>query len=171
MTSFGTTVFMWRLERQLSQEALARNAGLSRPNLSAIERGKREVSLKTLRALALALDVRPGMLVDGTAPGGSAGKPLSRERLERIADAVITHEPAQDEEEQRLAELLQTLLHTRLSTLRDRRKPLRIGKRRLASAWLQLSAACSPRVVQSLIERVGDRERSLRVSDDVSRNR
>jgi transcriptional regulator with XRE-family HTH domain len=60
---FGETVLAWRLARGMTQAALARAACIPRPNLSAIERGDREVTLKTLRALALALEVRPGVLV------------------------------------------------------------------------------------------------------------
>lgn len=72
MLPFGETVLAWRLARGLTQAALANLARVSRPNLSAIERGQREVTLGTLRALAVALDVRPGVLVDGVSPGGPA---------------------------------------------------------------------------------------------------
>jgi transcriptional regulator with XRE-family HTH domain len=45
MLPFGATVVAWRLARAMSQENLARAAGIPRPNLSAIERGEREVTL------------------------------------------------------------------------------------------------------------------------------
>ena len=86
MRPFGETVLAWRLTRGMTQAQLARAAKLPRPNLSAIERGDREVTLRTLRALALALDVRPGALVDGETPG--AGPPLTRTQMERIANAA-----------------------------------------------------------------------------------
>ena len=72
---FGQTLFLWRLDRHLSQAALAQRAGIPRPNLSLMERGKREVTLGTLRALAVALDVRPGILADGVLPVPWQGKP------------------------------------------------------------------------------------------------
>ncbi|HMF41326.1 MAG TPA: helix-turn-helix transcriptional regulator, partial [Polyangia bacterium] len=68
MQPFGETVLAWRLARGMTQAELGRAARIPRPNLSAIERGDREVTLKTLRALALALDVRPGVLADGIPP-------------------------------------------------------------------------------------------------------
>src|SRR3989338_4326270 len=166
MLPIGTTVLLWRIERQLSQDDLAKRARLSRPNLSAIERGRRDISVRTLRGLALALEVTPGILVDGIAPGSSERKVLSRERLERIADAVIKNGPVRDEEERKLASMLRLLLQTRLSTLEGRRGSRRRGKRQLARAWLQLSASYPPEVIQSLLQRIGDRERLLRAPHD-----
>ena len=81
MAPFGETVLLWRLQRGLTQKELARRAGVPRPNLSAIERGQLEVSLKTVRALALALGVRPGVLVDGIAPEEGGAGELSREAM------------------------------------------------------------------------------------------
>ena len=72
---FGQAVMLWRRQGGLTQQALARRAGIPQPNLSAIERGGRAVSLTTIRALAAALGVRPGMLVDGMPPASGAGSP------------------------------------------------------------------------------------------------
>lgn len=47
----------WREHRGLTQEALAARAGISKAYLCQIETGKREGSVKTLRALAKALSV------------------------------------------------------------------------------------------------------------------
>ena len=88
MLPFGQTVRVWRVHRGMTQQQLAQAAHIPRPNLSAIEQGKREVSLSTLRALALALEVQPGVLVDGIPPSLSGGmsSPFSRKALEEIAD-------------------------------------------------------------------------------------
>ena len=90
MVQFSQAVWLWRRHRGLTQAELAQRTRMARPNLSAIERGKREVTLATLRALAASLDVPPGALVDGIAPQAYRSGPLSssRETLERIADAV-----------------------------------------------------------------------------------
>ena len=86
MVPFGEAVLLWRLERGLTQQQLAKRAGVSRPNLSAIETGLRDASLRSVRALALALDVRPGLLVDGIAPGEEEAKRgRSRAAMERIS--------------------------------------------------------------------------------------
>ncbi len=47
----------WREYRQLTQDAVAALAGISKAYLSQIETGKRQGAVKTLRAIALALGV------------------------------------------------------------------------------------------------------------------
>jgi len=123
---------------------------MSRPNLSAIERGRREVSLTTLRALALALDVNPGSLVDGISPVSAQAPAFSRRSLERIANAVWKEIPLQSDQEEKLAGLLKPLLRPRKNLIR--------GKRSSERAWLQLKATYPAEVIQTLIERVRDRE-------------
>ena len=50
-------VKVWREYRGLTQEALAIQSGISKAYLCQIETGKREGAIKTLRALAAALNV------------------------------------------------------------------------------------------------------------------
>ena len=157
MFPFGDTVLSWRLRRGLTQEELARRARVPRPNLSAIERGRREVSLRTIRALALALDVRPGVLVDGIAPGEEEA-PLSREAMERIADAVVRKGALADANEQALVEQVNHLVGSRLRASRAGRKGVR-PSRRSDRAWLSLSRY-PPAVIQSLVDRILERGRS-----------
>jgi DNA-binding XRE family transcriptional regulator len=47
----------WREQRRLTQDALSAQAGISKAYLCQIETGKRQGSVKTLRAIAVALDV------------------------------------------------------------------------------------------------------------------
>src|SRR5258708_39818650 len=88
MLPFGLAVQRWRLERGMSQAGLAQRAGIPRPNLSNLERGKADASLRTIRALALALNIRPGLLVDGEPPE-TAHSHFSRAVLERVAQAAV----------------------------------------------------------------------------------
>ena len=157
MVPFGEAVLLWRLQRGLTQEELARRAGVPRPNLSAIERGQREVSLKTLRALAVALGVRPGVLVDGIVPQEEAGG-LSREAMERIADAVVRNAPLAEPKEQALADRLKYLVGSRLRAA----GPVTKGGVRLGRvsdrAWLSLSSYPEA-VIESLVSRILERGR------------
>jgi transcriptional regulator with XRE-family HTH domain len=105
-------VLAWRVVRGMTQSQLARAAKIPRPNLSAIERGDREVTLRTLRALALALDVRPGALVDGEMPG--SGPPLTRAAMERIAKATANGTSLVNPRESKLAQWLQIVLSSEL---------------------------------------------------------
>ena len=157
MVPFGEAVLLWRLQRGLTQEELARRAGVPRPNLSAIERGQREVSLKTLRALAVALGVRPGVLVDGIVPQEEAGG-LSREAMERIADAVVRNAPLAEPKEQALADRLKYLVGSRLRAAGPMTKGgVRLG-RVSDRAWLSLSSYPKA-VIESLVSRILERGR------------
>jgi transcriptional regulator with XRE-family HTH domain len=57
----------------LSQEAVARRAGLNRSYLAQLETGRRNPSLRNLILLAHALECDVGDLVKGLSLGGDAG--------------------------------------------------------------------------------------------------
>lgn len=168
MTPFGQTVFLWRRHRGLTQEALARRARLSRPNLSAVERGRREISLGTLRALALALDIRPGVLADGVPPAGAEQPPapLSRGTLERIADAVAFGRPVAGADERQVSAALRTLLGHRMAAMRRRGGRPRASQRAALAAWMALKSRYTRAAIQGLADRVGERQRAHASSRD-----
>lgn len=154
---FAQTLQLWRLHRGLTQVQLAQAARIPRPNLSAIERGKREVSLSTLRALAAALGVRPGALVDGQPPVAPIDpRTVSRQALERIADAVALGRPLHDAREQKLVEWLRAVVvPPARRSARQRRWPVRAG----LTAWLNLQASCPTDMLRTLIWRIEARYR------------
>lgn len=161
LVPFGQTLRLWRQARGLTQEQLARRANVPRPNVSAMERGKREVTLGTLRALAVGLGLRPGVLADGTAPlrleqGRTS---LSREALERIADAVVSGAATPHQDERVLAEALRHVTVHRFAAGGVRLGRRRVGKRQTEAAWLLLESACPPGVLPSLLHRIADRQR------------
>ena len=162
MPPFNQTVLLWRLHRGLTQGVLARHTRISRPNLSAIERGRREVTLGTLRALAAALGVRPGILVDGVPPASADGRSpsLSRETIERIADAVAFDRSVTEPDEQVTVEALQTLLgHRTRAVYRQRGRP-RTGRRTTLAAWVRLKSLYGRAAIQTLADRVLERQRA-----------
>lgn len=54
---FGLNVKKIRLSYDLSQEELAEKSGLHRTYISALERGKRSISLGNIEKLAIALEI------------------------------------------------------------------------------------------------------------------
>ncbi len=54
---FGKRLNQLRKERKMSQEKLAELSELNRPYISAIEQGKRNISLEVISKLAQALDI------------------------------------------------------------------------------------------------------------------
>ena len=157
---FSQTLWLWRTHRGLTQEALARYARIPRPNLSAMERGRREISLGTLRSLALALGVRPGVLADGVPPGVPEAQalPRSREALERIAGAVVSGKRLPDAAQQQLAQALAQITKNRLAAS-GRRPGARRHTRAAQAAWIWVQAAYPPAVIQNLLQRIEDAQR------------
>ena len=63
-TVFAGNVRRLRKERGLSQEELAEAAGVHRTYIGMIERGEKNVTIYNIERIALALRVRPGLLLD-----------------------------------------------------------------------------------------------------------
>jgi len=63
LVAFGRAVRRARRDRDMSQEALGRAAGLATKHVSEIERANRDVRLTTLLQIAEGLDLRPGELM------------------------------------------------------------------------------------------------------------
>ncbi len=72
LAQFGDGVRQLRAARGISQAELAHAAGLHPTYVSGIERGRRNVSLLNIVALAEALDVGPSELLRGLSLPGSA---------------------------------------------------------------------------------------------------
>jgi CheY-like chemotaxis protein len=70
---FGTSVRAWRTRLGFSQEELAGRAGLHRTYVCDIERGARNVSLKSIEKLARALNIPVPMLFDYDRPSEGTG--------------------------------------------------------------------------------------------------
>jgi transcriptional regulator with XRE-family HTH domain len=65
LKKFGSRLRQLRIERELSQEALAEMSGLHRTYLGGIERGERNVALLNILKIASALQVSPADLFSG----------------------------------------------------------------------------------------------------------
>ena len=106
--------------------------------------------MKTLRALALALDVRPGILADGIPPE-TGQRPLSRTRLERVARAAARGSGFADSREAALAGDLRRALSAKLGLDHHRCGALAGADR----ATFRLKTRESAETLASLVDRVG----------------
>lgn len=61
--AFGIVIKKYRLERSMSQEELALEAGLDRTYISLLERGKRNPTIKTLFAISRVLQIKPHKII------------------------------------------------------------------------------------------------------------
>lgn len=61
---FGRRLRQLRLDRGLSQEALADLAEIHRTYIGSVERGERNIALDNINAIADALKISPAVLVD-----------------------------------------------------------------------------------------------------------
>ena len=80
---FGRNMRKFRLEKGLSQEAVAELMGVDRAHVSSMERGQQNVTLLTIWHAAQAVDRRPADFLDesgGATPIGSTEKAPRRKR-------------------------------------------------------------------------------------------
>lgn len=78
-------ILAWRRHLGLTQEEFAKRAGIPRPNISDIERGKIDPTLSTVRRLSAALGISAGGLIDGWPPFPR----LNRFQLDEMAKGPI----------------------------------------------------------------------------------
>lgn len=66
--TFAKNLRYWRLQRGLSQEALAHSAGSDRTYISSLERQRYSVSIDMIEAIARSLEIDPVQLLEETPP-------------------------------------------------------------------------------------------------------
>ncbi len=65
LVEIGSRVQQLRLQKGISQEALAHIAGLHRTYLGMVERGERNVTVVNLLRITTALEVNPAVILEG----------------------------------------------------------------------------------------------------------
>lgn len=149
---------MWRLSKGLSQELLAAKAGIPRPNLSAIEKGGRNITVATLRALSFALGIRPGLLVDGIAPAGlNKGGNWPRELLENISrtslGATALAVDKLNPKDKAVSGLLSKITKNRINAQKKIYKNTIKSRKDYINSWLMLKSGIGKEVVGNLLAR------------------
>ena len=118
MSDIGPQISAWRKFRGFSQEDLAQRAAISRPNLSAIEKTHRDLTLSTLRRLAEALNISAGTLID-EAP--AQHQPLrDRHQIDELARCVANGNRPFDPPTNNMLNQLALLIKTKLKCFGSR---------------------------------------------------
>lgn len=149
--AIGQTIYLWRSHRKMTQAKLAQTSGVSRPNLSAIEQGARDITIGTLRRIAGALDVRPGSLVDDALPEEKPGQIWTREKLDRVACYLTGQNVKLSQIEMELAVLLKTIAKKKLGAKNTR---LPRTSRNENIKWTLLKRQIGSQAIVNLLDRI-----------------
>ncbi|MCA9396969.1 MAG: helix-turn-helix transcriptional regulator [Candidatus Omnitrophica bacterium] len=150
MYTVGECIQNWRRERGLTQAELAFRSGVSRPNISAIEQGARDLTVQTLRKIADTLKIRPGILADGTLPEAEQVRSVDRMAMDRIARHAVYQNVCDQPEEKGLASDLRSIMSVKINLKGDRVQPRSTTR----IAVNRLNRHLGKPVVQNLIRRV-----------------
>ncbi len=107
MSRLGARIREFRHRATLSQTALARKAKINQGFLSEIERGRRNPSPSTIRALAVALDLPSGVLI-GEGADHDAPQPLETRDLP-LFGSIPAGPPSQTQEQLEMFPVLRHL--------------------------------------------------------------
>lgn len=154
MFPLGETIYLWRIDRGLTQDRLSRLTGVSRPNLSAIEQGARDITVQTLRRIARSLGIGPGLLVEGTPPSDGQTLLLDRESLDGIARYVIGQKIGLSDDKRQIAESLRELIKNKIAVQTGRKRRLERTGRKERQSLLRLKTRLKPAELKSLINRI-----------------
>ena len=113
MLPVGQTIRHWRISKRVKQAELASRSGVTRPNLSAIEQGKRDVTLATLSTLARALGISTGQLLDQQPPLPAGLN--DRHQIDAIARAIVFGERGFSPQLNRLSDDVAALISNQLA--------------------------------------------------------
>ncbi len=153
MNPVGQTISFWRMKKGLTQAIVAKRSGVSRPNLSAIEQGARDLTVQTLRRIAAALGVTPGTLVDGfRSEPMDAPEKRDRYSLDRIARIGAGQSLKSSGAERRIAQDLASIMKSKTQNHAEKKNANNI-RSQSAAIW-RLKTEIGPAVFRHLIRRV-----------------
>ncbi|PIQ82381.1 MAG: hypothetical protein COV76_03975 [Candidatus Omnitrophica bacterium CG11_big_fil_rev_8_21_14_0_20_64_10] len=150
MYATSELIYLWRLKRGLTQAELARKTGVPQPNLSHIEQGGGDVTLRTLRKLAGGLDLQISELIEGPGPGyRGPRRPLTRRDYIQIAEAAFSGKQPRQSFHRYMGERFRRIV----PGLAPRRTP----KKQLDLVWSNLKTALSREEFNQILEKIRER--------------
>lgn len=91
MTSVGQEIRKYRRREKLTQESLAKKAGLSRSYIADIERDRYNPSVETIKTIAIALDVPLYLLLGKESPESHEESELADIPIERLNEYKLSY--------------------------------------------------------------------------------
>lgn len=123
--------------------------GIPQPNLSNIERGKRDITLSTLERISIALNVKPLQLLEWEDAGEFRKKiVLTRGAIESLAEAVVEPGVHLNFPARRLAELFRQVVPLPGKSER--------GFKKTINAWTELKVYLTDKEIKTIHERILD---------------
>ncbi len=147
MVPIGSQIYLRRLEQNLTQVDLAKKVGIPQPNLSNIEKGKQDITVSTLRKIAVAFNIHPAEFFKDT--GEVPQSHLSRHKIEHIAKKVAEEPKPSQHQKDPLVTLYQKVLPYQG----------RVRVKELQKSWLVLRSKCNSQEINSVRERVAEHKR------------
>lgn len=138
----GIQIYLKRSKQHLTQAELAKRAGIPQPNLSNIETGGQDITVSTLRKIAVALAISPGEFFSDW--NKKAGKTrLTRRKIERIAKIVAGQTKPSGPAEREISRLFKTLIPSL------KRRPIK----ELYRSWLELKMRFNSQEINNIYAR------------------
>ncbi len=147
MIPIGSQIYLRRLEQNLTQAELAKKVGIPQPNLSNIEKGKHDITVSTLRKIAVAFNIHPAEFFKDTGEGLQSH--LSRRKIEQIAKKVAEEPNPSHRQKDSLVSLYQKVLPYKG----------RVRVKELQKSWLKLRSKCNSQEINAVQERVAEYKR------------
>ena len=147
MTTAGLIIYDVRIQKGMTQRELARSSGIPQPNLSRIEKGRQDLSLTTLVRIAAALGVAPARFLE--TPRACAPRPLTRELIEKIANAAAGPGEGQTGDVARYALWFRQIF--------PKAGRGRVSTKRIERSWLRLKERFTPGEIRNICQRIRER--------------
>lgn len=143
MLLFSENLKAWRTSKGFTQEELAQRSHIPRPNLVALEQGRRECTLTTLHRLAYALGVSSGTLLD-QGPKEESFVEVDRHAIDDISRHILSNQPIH---------LKNYLVPIRNAALPHLKSLLRVAGIRRRSKIDQNLKGVNPQVLEQVLKR------------------
>jgi len=147
MLAIGYKIAVRRRALGITQRELAQKCLVPQPNLSNIEKGKQDITVLTLRRIAVALDIKMAEFFEEK----EQTMDFSRDSVEALASAIVNGPLPQSKRDRQIVIAFRTLLPGKQTK----------GIKEVQEKWMFLRCLLSQSQIQTLQQRVYDAQTRL----------